>query len=35
MDTAANKSVATDFFARFNANDIVCALVTLTDDAIW
>jgi len=35
MDPTDNKSVATDFFAHFNVNDIAGALATLTDDATW
>jgi ketosteroid isomerase-like protein len=30
-----NKSLVSEFFARFNANDIAGVLDTLTDDANW
>jgi ketosteroid isomerase-like protein len=35
MDPTANMSVATDFFSRFNADDIAGALGSLTDDGTW
>lgn len=35
MDPTDNKSVATNFFARFNANDTAGALAALSDDATW
>ena len=35
MNIAENKQLASEFFARFSANDIAGALDTLTDDANW
>jgi ketosteroid isomerase-like protein len=35
MTTELNKQIATEFFARFSANDIAAALDTMTDDATW
>jgi hypothetical protein len=35
MNLTENKSVATEFFVRFDANDIPGALATMTDDATW
>jgi len=35
MSQSDPRSVATEFFARFNANDIAGALALMTDDATW
>ncbi len=35
MNTQACKQLAAEFFARFDANDILGALDTLSDDATW
>ena len=35
MSIENNKKLASDFFARFSANDIAGALDTMTDDATW
>lgn len=35
MNIAENKQLASEFFARFSANDIAGALDLLTDDASW
>jgi uncharacterized protein len=35
MSSEQNKKLATEFFARFSANDIAGALDTMTDDATW
>jgi uncharacterized protein len=35
MSTEHNKKLASDFFARFDANDIAGALDAMTDDATW
>ena len=35
MNIEQNKKLATDFFARFSANDIAGALDLMTDDATW
>lgn len=35
MSIEHNKKLASEFFARFSANDIAGALSTMTDDATW
>lgn len=35
MSIEQNKKTASEFFDRFNANDIAGALDTMTDDATW
>ena len=35
MSIDDNKKLASEFFARFSANDIAGALDTMTDDATW
>ena len=35
MNIEQNKKLASDFFARFSANDIAGALDFMTDDATW
>lgn len=35
MSIETNKRLATEFFARFTANDISGALALMTDDATW
>jgi hypothetical protein len=35
MSTEHNKTLASEFFARFSANDIAGALDTMADDATW
>ncbi len=35
MSLEDNKKLATELFARFNANDIAGALDTMTDDVTW
>ncbi len=35
MSIEDNKKLASEFFARFSANDIAGALDTMTDDATW
>lgn len=35
MSLERNKEIATEFLARFSANDLASALDTMTDDATW